>query len=241
VGEERGGFLGRWSRKKAELAKAQPLREADVNAPLPGSPTPGVSVPTPALLPVAPVSTPVQGGNEEATEMSELRTLSLDDVRGLTRESDFKPFMTRGVGPEVRNAAMKKLFEDPHFNVMDGLDIYIDDYSKADPIPESMLRQMVSAKFLKIFDEDEDKEKSESKNEAENKSAELPRSLGEAGVPLPESTEAIALREDADGETASAGENSVQHIAGPESDAPAGSSALASLAGQGAPRAASQE
>ena len=30
---------------------------------------------------------------------------------------------------------MKKLFADPHYNVMDGLDVYIDDYSKPDPIP----------------------------------------------------------------------------------------------------------
>ena len=37
---------------------------------------------------------------------------------------------------------MKKLFSDPHFNVMDGLDTYIDDYGKPDPIPLSMLRRM---------------------------------------------------------------------------------------------------
>ena len=30
---------------------------------------------------------------------------------------------------------MKKLFSDPHFNVMDGLDTYIDDYGKPDPLP----------------------------------------------------------------------------------------------------------
>jgi hypothetical protein len=66
--------------------------------------------------------------------------------------------MSSDVGPEVRNAAMKKLFADPHFNVMDGLDIYIDDYSLSDPIPESMLRQMASAKFLKLFDDDEDED-----------------------------------------------------------------------------------
>jgi hypothetical protein len=66
------------------------------------------------------------------------------------------------VGTEVRNAAMKKLFTDPHFNVMDGLDIYIDDYSKADPIPESMLRQMAGAEFLKLFDhESKDEEVSQ--------------------------------------------------------------------------------
>jgi hypothetical protein len=53
---------------------------------------------------------------------------------------------------------MKKLFADPHFNVMDGLDIYIDDYSVSEPIPESMLRQMASAKFLKLFDDEEDEQ-----------------------------------------------------------------------------------
>ncbi|UUZ72898.1 DUF3306 domain-containing protein [Polaromonas sp. P1(28)-8] len=84
------------------------------------------------------------------------KELSLDDVRLLTKDSDFKPFMAEGVGPNVRNAAMKKLFADPHFNVMDGLDIYIDDYSISEPIPESMLRQMASAKFLKLFDDEED-------------------------------------------------------------------------------------
>jgi hypothetical protein len=62
--------------------------------------------------------------------------------------------MARKVEPEVRNAAMKKLFADPHFNVMDGLDTYIDDYSKPDPLPLAMLRQMASAKFLNLFEED---------------------------------------------------------------------------------------
>jgi hypothetical protein len=50
---------------------------------------------------------------------------------------------------------MKKLFTDPHYNVMDGLDIYIDDYSKPDPMPASMLRQLASAKFLNLFEEEE--------------------------------------------------------------------------------------
>ena len=86
------------------------------------------------------------------------KPLSLDDVKELTKDSDFKPFMTRGVDAGVRNAAMKKLFTDPHFNVMDRLDIYIDDYSQPDPLPLSMLRQMASAKFLKLVDDDEDAE-----------------------------------------------------------------------------------
>ena len=84
-----------------------------------------------------------------------VKTLSLDDVKALTQDSDFKPFMARNVGSDVRNAAMKKLFADPHYNVMDGLDIYIDDYTVADPLPQAMLRQMASAKFLNLFDDEE--------------------------------------------------------------------------------------
>jgi hypothetical protein len=53
----------------------------------------------------------------------------------------------------VRNAAMKKLFSDPHFNVMDGLDTYIDDYGKPDPLPLAMIRQMTGARALGLFAE----------------------------------------------------------------------------------------
>jgi hypothetical protein len=61
---------------------------------------------------------------------------------------------------------MKKLFTDPHYNVMDRLDIYIDDYSQPDPIPESMLRQMVSAKFLNLFKTEEEAEAKEAAEKA---------------------------------------------------------------------------
>jgi hypothetical protein len=141
--EETEGFLGRWARRKNDALQGKPLDE-----PVPVA-TPGPSAATP------PATTPVVA---QAAEQPE-KMLSLDDVKLLTKDSDFKPFMASNVGPEVRNAAMKKLFTDPHFNVMDGLDTYIDDYSKSDPIPESMLRQMASAKFLKLFDDEEEAEK----------------------------------------------------------------------------------
>jgi hypothetical protein len=52
------------------------------------------------------------------------------------------------VQTDVKNAALKKLFSDPHFNVMDGLDVYIDDYNKPDPLPSGMLLKMVQANAL---------------------------------------------------------------------------------------------
>jgi hypothetical protein len=62
---------------------------------------------------------------------------------------------------------MKKLWADPHFNVMDGLDIYIGDYGKPDPIPPEWLRQLASAKFLNLFEEKEEDEEGEGGNKAE--------------------------------------------------------------------------
>ena len=81
-------------------------------------------------------------------------TPTLTDAAQLTPDSDFTGFMARGVTPEVKNAAMKKLFADPHFNVMDRMDTYIDDYGLPDPLPLAMLRQMTSAKTLNLFDDE---------------------------------------------------------------------------------------
>lgn len=147
MAEESPGFLGRWARRKTDVAQGKPVAEPVLPVPTPVVVSPEV------LLPgaVTPASAPVPEAGAEPEKI-----LSLDDVKLLTKDSDFKPFMAGNVGPEVRNAAMKKLFADPHFNIMDGLDIYIDDYSKSDPIPESMLRQMTSSKFLKLFEAEED-------------------------------------------------------------------------------------
>ena len=154
MAEDRPGFLGRWARRKTDVLQGKPLDEPAA--------APVKSI-TPAPLPVhAAAATPAKtdlGPTPETQTPAPEKLLSLDDVKLLTQESDFSPFMARSVGPDVRNAAMKKLFTDPHYNVMDGLDIYIGDYSIADPIPESMLRQMVGAKLLKIFDDDEDEDK----------------------------------------------------------------------------------
>ena len=64
---------------------------------------------------------------------------------------DFSAFMKPNVDPAVQHAAMKKLFSDPHFNIMDRLDIYIDDYSIPDPIPMEMLKRMVQSESLGLF------------------------------------------------------------------------------------------
>ena len=134
------GFLGRWSKRKQAVREGEVVPQEPVLSPMPESPYP-----------------PLPPEGESAIQETPPPP-TLEDAQALTPESDFKPFMARGVAPEVKNVAFKKLFADPHFNVMDGMDTYIDDYSQSTPIPPSVLRQMVSAQFLRLFDDDEKKE-----------------------------------------------------------------------------------
>src|SRR5205807_492932 len=46
-----------------------------------------------------------------------------------------------------KRAALKQLFRDPRFNIMDGLDTYIDDYTKADPIPPDIVADLLQRGF----------------------------------------------------------------------------------------------
>jgi hypothetical protein len=71
---------------------------------------------------------------------------ALPALESVTFDSDFTAFMHAKVDEGVRRAALRKLFGDPRFNVMDGLDTYIDDYSIEDPIPSALLAQLEHAK-----------------------------------------------------------------------------------------------
>lgn len=138
------GFLSRWSRRKADVREGRASDEPQLPSVSPlGTPQ---AAPSPVVK-----AAPTHGSSHESTDKS---APTLADTQQLTPESDFTGFMARGVTPDVKNAAMKKLFADPHFNVMDGMDIYIDDYSQSEPLPLAMLRQMASAKTLNLFDED---------------------------------------------------------------------------------------
>ena len=141
--DEGDSFFSRWSRRKAQdrAGLAVPA-EAPVTA---------TKAPAPPPMAGPVVSEPPAVAAEPA-----LPPPTLEDTQALTPASDFRRFVAKDVSPEVRNAAVKKLFADPHFNVMDGLDIYIDDYSKPSPLSAADMAQMVSAQFLKLVDDPEE-------------------------------------------------------------------------------------
>lgn len=133
---EADSFFSRWSRRKAEA------RVVEAPAPAPVEPPPPAAVAAPAEAAEAPAAEPPP---------------TLEDTLSLTPASDFTRFVAPDVTPEVKSAALKKLFADPHFNVMDGLDTYIDDYNKPDPLPDGWLRQMVQSQLLGLFADEEQK------------------------------------------------------------------------------------
>jgi hypothetical protein len=119
-------FLTRWSaRKRAVAAEGKAAVAPD-------------AVATPSVAP------------ETAAPSTPPAAAALPPVESLTFHSDFAAFMQPEVDATLRRTALKKLFNDPRFNVMDGLDVYIDDYSKPDPIAPDVVRTLVQAQY--IFD-----------------------------------------------------------------------------------------
>ena len=150
-------FFTRWSKRKQAQAQGLPAQEAatphrqpkDLDALRP-RPAHGPDREESAPQDSVGVDEPGRGSTPPATIQAPTLP-TMDDVKALTPQSDFQPFMRSGVASDVRNAAVKKLFADPHFNVMDGLDIYIGDYNTPDPLPKGMLQNMVGAQLLNLF------------------------------------------------------------------------------------------
>ena len=152
------GFLGRWSQRKQAVRQGLPIAETVIQSNSPVAPVKSAQAATVLVSKEASATLGV-GTPPVATDPTQPATVAapaptLADVQALKPDDSFARFVAPDVSPQVRNAAMKKLFADPHYNVMDGLDIYIDDYSIASPLPAATLRQMASAKFLNLFDED---------------------------------------------------------------------------------------
>ena len=119
-------FFQRWARRKAEN---EPATVVERDSSRVGSPTPA-----PALSAV------------QAPKTAPTPAPTLADVGLLAPDADFSRYLASGLDPTVRRAAMKKLFTDPHFNCMDGLDIYIDDYTKPSPVSATMLAGLAHAR-----------------------------------------------------------------------------------------------
>jgi hypothetical protein len=116
--------LKRWSQRK--LAAARAAESEPELQPAPAT--------TPANSPVTAIPGAAPAPAAEAAP--------LPPVESLTFDSDFAAFMQPKVDETTKRAALRKLFSDPSFNVMDGLDIYVGDYTLPDPMPAGMLEKL---------------------------------------------------------------------------------------------------
>jgi len=106
----RESALSRWSRRKQEAREA-PAVASEIPA-----------VDTESML-------EVPATDEISEEPIALTDADMPDIDTLSEESDFTGFMSSGVSDELRNLALRKLFQAPVFNIRDGLDEYDEDYT----------------------------------------------------------------------------------------------------------------
>jgi len=169
MSEDGRDFLSRWSRRKTEARQAE-------------------AEPKPTDAPVAPASAGFPSETEAMVPAATAEGAAptslppLDSLNGVA--SDYSGFLKPDVDESLRRGALKQLFRDPHFNVMDGLDTYIDDYSKEDPIPDAMLKALNHAQGL-IFDR-EDKPAEAEPQLATSAAGEPAAALPEAGASEPQ-------------------------------------------------------
>jgi hypothetical protein len=174
--ERSQSFLSRWSRRKLAAARAgasrdHPAPDPKVDAASPGARPDAADAPrsaSPAAARAAPgvaatvapvakdraVPGAIAGADAPphasaaAPPAGDGAPQALPPVDSLTFDSDFTRFMAADVDPAVRRAALRKLLHDPRFNVMDGLDVYIDDYTKPSPIAPQVARNLAHARYL---------------------------------------------------------------------------------------------
>jgi len=97
--ETEAGFLSRWSRRKQAIARGETPPEP---------PAPVVAVaPSADAPPEAPLPDPL--------------TLGMAD--------DFSAFLRDKVPPALKHKAMQHLFSHPHFNELDMMDVYMEDFN----------------------------------------------------------------------------------------------------------------
>ena len=134
-----GGFLSRWSRRKlAAVAQAEAVVPVAGESPAP--------LRSEAADPLSVVPAAPDGAASAEMLAGAAAEAGLPPVESLSLSSDFTAFLKDEVSEALRRKALHKLFSDPHFNQMDGLDIYIDDHSRPDPIPPEILAKLQHAR-----------------------------------------------------------------------------------------------
>lgn len=117
-------FIRRWSRRKRAARQSEKTADA---SPAEDSAT----EPETENVSAAPDTTDGDDSSKAGPEDNP-EVLDLPDIDSLSGDSDFKPFLQKGVPKELRNRAMRKLWRvNPAFGHLDGLNDYDGDFTDA--------------------------------------------------------------------------------------------------------------
>lgn len=139
-GVDNSGFLARWSRRKQKndpTNTGTDLSDNTVTGAEPDDlPMLADELPAGAHGPVA------EPGPESELQDPLLTDEDMPPVETLDSDSDYSPFLSEGVSKELRNIALKKLFFSGKFAVRDGLDDYDDDFTRFEPLGDTITSDM---------------------------------------------------------------------------------------------------
>ncbi len=85
---------------------------------------------------------------------------SLEVLAAQGLDADFAAFMQKGVSEAARRAAIQQLFRQPVFNVMDGPDVYIEDFNIYEPLTAAELPGLAHARAMLFPETEDDKDES---------------------------------------------------------------------------------
>ncbi len=98
-------FLARWSHRKLDAGRDEPDMSGNEST---------------AVTPAEPPQEPER----------ELTDADMPPIETLDGDSDYTPFLSPGVSDDLRQQALRKLFNQPDFNITDGLDDYDEDFTR---------------------------------------------------------------------------------------------------------------
>jgi len=138
---DESGFLGRWSRRKRN---AEVLEQEVPESMVPGEVTPDELTNAQMLRSTQDneLQESIDSIAEESLPEAPLTDADMPDIETLNADSDFSPFFSEGVSKELRNLALKKLFFSGKFSARDGLDDYDDDFTKFEPLGDTVTSDM---------------------------------------------------------------------------------------------------
>lgn len=132
--------LSRWSRlKRSHVSEKNIVPNNDENR---------VSITNDTAISASAVAENVTPSDASSAEKTALTDAPLPSLADIALDRDFTPFMQAKVPEALKRQALKALFRDAHFNTMDGLDTYVDDYTKFEPITAEEMAGLSSWKSI---------------------------------------------------------------------------------------------